>query len=217
MTRYRAGGLRFFNLTIKNDLVVENDATIENDLTVENDATIENDLAIDSDLTVGNDATIENDLEATKVKGTFDVLIVPAIATGVNQSNGNVIEGDGSIYFNVNDYLYLFLSGLVPSTLYGANIRIDSYTVYCNTTTNAAYLVECDLWNFDLTNGGKTQLYNGSQDIGNGTSGDDSYTYPSVNETLSETCHYFLNMQFGGLGGANAITIYGVMIHCSLI
>jgi len=202
LTRYRAGGEDFGG-----------------------DVRVRGDLNVNGDQTVDNDSTISGTLAPTKTTGeqSFEVMLLPALATSVNQSVGNVTETDGSIYFDANDNLYLFLSGFVPHKWMGADVQIDYYTIYITTANGAGgggdpIVAQSQLWEFNLLDGSTAGIFTDGDDIG-GTDGNHQGTSGPVNITLDPDKAYHLLLSLSSLGGAppSGMIVRAVKIIFSLV
>lgn len=206
MTRYRAGGEDFGG-----------------------DVRVRGDLAIDGDQTLAGDSDIGGNLAPTTTTGTekFEVMILPALATSVNQSVGNVIESDGSIYFDAADTLYLFLSGFVPHMWWGdevVNVRLDYLTVYIVTTDGGGgggdpRVDQTVVWEFDLLTGATAGIYTDPTDIGGSGSDDYHEKLGPINIEFEANKTYHIALSLINLGGGppSVMIIRSVKAHFSLV
>ena len=171
---------------------------------------------------LGNQAfgdTNVGNLTATKVLGHFHVMILPGLAITTSQSNGVVVESTGAINFDINDLLYLFLDGLVPTEFLGSKVRIDDLKVFFTTTDVAGNVSLIEIWDIDHAAGTAIGVFSEDPEMPpGGEAGGGSYdktVHPNLELTNQHS--YFIRLTMVGLGGASICTISGVELVCSLV
>ena len=157
-----------------------------------------------------------DEITPTKVLGHFHALILPGLAITASQSNGVVVESTGQISFSVNDLLYLFLDGFIPTEFLGSKVRIDTLTLWCNTSQAAGDIDLIEIWDTDIATGVGISAYSADPHLELEGAGD-HITILSPTLELTNQHSYYIRLTFSGLGGPSICLVTAVELVCSLI